>query len=86
VTRGSFGLTFIRYILPGIILVIGIVISATAGNSGVTAGALFISAATAVLLFNFLWRMGVEGNKDRDREEAARDYFDEHGRWPDDPV
>lgn len=85
-TRGSFGITFIRYVLPGIILVVGIAISATAGTSGVTAGALFISAATAVLLFNFLWRMGVEGNKDRDREEAARDYFDEHGRWPDDPV
>jgi len=24
----------------------------------------------------------VEGDKDRDREEAARRYFDEHGRWP----
>lgn len=80
------GLIVIRYVLPGIILVVGIAISATAGHSGVTAGALFISAATAVLLFNVLWRMGVEGNKDRDREEEAREYFDEHGRWPDDPV
>jgi chromate transport protein ChrA len=85
VTRAH-GLIVIRYVLPAVILVVGIAISATAGHSGVTAGALFISAATAVLLFNVLWRMGVEGNEDRDREEEAREYFDEHGRWPDDPV
>jgi hypothetical protein len=27
----------------------------------------------------------VSGRDDRDREEAARRYFDEHGRWPDEP-
>jgi hypothetical protein len=27
--------------------------------------------------------MGVSGDADRDREQEARDYFDEHGRWPD---
>jgi hypothetical protein len=26
--------------------------------------------------------MGVQGDKERDREEEARRYFDEHGRWP----
>jgi hypothetical protein len=25
----------------------------------------------------------VTGHEDRDREEAARAYFDEHGHWPD---
>ena len=25
----------------------------------------------------------VTGEKDREDEEAARRYFDEHGRWPD---
>jgi len=25
----------------------------------------------------------MEGESDRDREEAARVYFDEHGHWPD---
>jgi hypothetical protein len=29
-----------------------------------------------------LWFL-VTGRGDRDREEAARRYFDEHGRWPD---
>jgi hypothetical protein len=32
-----------------------------------------------VLLLNVLYRIGVQG----DREEEARRYFDEHGRWPD---
>jgi hypothetical protein len=30
-----------------------------------------------------LYRIGVEGDKERDREEAAREYFDKHGHWPD---
>jgi hypothetical protein len=25
----------------------------------------------------------VTGHGDRDRDEAAREYFDEHGYWPD---
>jgi hypothetical protein len=29
-----------------------------------------------------LWFL-VTGRGDRDREEAARRYFDEHGHWPD---
>jgi hypothetical protein len=29
-----------------------------------------------------LWFL-ITGRGDRDREEAARRYFDEHGHWPD---
>jgi hypothetical protein len=29
-----------------------------------------------------LWALAT-GRGDRDREEAARRYFDEHGHWPD---
>jgi hypothetical protein len=72
----------IRYGIPLALFIAGTIISATAGGVGIAAGALFISAATAVLLLNVLHRMGVEGDKERDREEAARAYFDEHGRWP----
>ena len=58
---------------------------ATAGGVGRRAGALFFSAASAVLLLNVLYRIGVEGDKERDREEDAREYFDKHGHWPDEP-
>ncbi len=73
----------IRYGIPLVLFIAGTIVSATAGGVGIAAGALFISAASAVLLLNVLHRLGVEGDRERDREEAARAYFDEHGRWPD---
>jgi hypothetical protein len=78
-------LNAIRYGIPAVLLIAGIVVTGTGGHLGVAAGALFISAGTAVLLLNVLHRMGVEGDKERDREESAREYFDKHGRWPDEP-
>ena len=74
----------VRYGIPLALLIAGVVVAATAG-SGIVAGAMFISAATAVLLLNVLYRIGVQGDRDRDREEDARRFFDEHGRWPDEP-
>ena len=70
----------VRYGIPAVLFIAGMVVWAT---GGIAAGALFISAATAVLLLNVLFRIGMEGDKARDREEEARRYFDEHGRWPD---
>jgi hypothetical protein len=58
-------------------------ITVNAVRYGIPAGAMFISAATAVLLLNVLFRIGMEGDKARDKEEDARRFFDEHGRWPD---
>lgn len=37
----------------------------------------------AVLLLNLLYRVGVSGDREREEEERAREYFDEHGVWPD---
>ena len=73
----------IRYGIPLALLVAGVIVSATAGGVGLAAGALFFSAASAILLLNVLYRIGVEGDRERDREEDARRYFDDHGRWPD---
>jgi hypothetical protein len=70
----------VRYGIPAVLFIAGLVVW---GTGGIAAGALFISAATAVLLLNVLFRIGMEGDKARDREEEARRYFDEHGRWPD---
>ena len=72
-------LNAVRYGIPAVLFIAGMVIW---GTGSVAAGAMFISAGTAVLLLNFLFRIGVEGDKDRDREDEARRYFDEHGRWP----
>jgi len=45
---------------------------------------MFIGVAGSILLLNVLYRIGVTGDVERDREERARVYYDEHGRWPDD--
>jgi hypothetical protein len=81
---GPIGLNAVRYGIPLVLLIAGVVVAATSG-SGIAAGAMFVSAATAVLLLNVLHRIGVQGDRDRDREEEARRFFDEHGRWPDEP-
>ena len=74
-------LNLVRYGIPLVLLVAGVVVGALADS--VAAAALFISAASAVLLLNVLYRIGAEGDKERDKEESARAYFDKHGRWPD---
>jgi hypothetical protein len=32
-----------------------------------------------------LARFAGAGHADRDAEDAARDFYDAHGRWPDEP-
>jgi hypothetical protein len=73
----------VRYGIPLALFIAGAIVTATAGGVGLAAGALFFSAGSAVLLLNVLYRIGVEGDNERDREEAAREYFDRHGHWPD---
>ncbi len=74
----------VRYVLPAILLLTGVVIiiiePSVVGFHGLAAA---IGAALALLLLNLLFRVGVQGDRERDREEAARAYFSEHGRWPD---
>jgi hypothetical protein len=76
------GLNLVRYGIPALLFVAGMVVFAISGQVGIAVGAMFFSAASAVLLLNVLHRIGVEGDKERDREEEARRYFDQHGRWP----
>ena len=75
----------VRYVLPAVIALAGIVILAVDRTLiGLEGFVLFIGVAGSILLLNVLYRIGVSGDAERDREEAARTYFDEHGRWPDD--
>ena len=75
----------VRYGIPGVIFLAGVVVFAAVSDREVALeiGAMFWGVAIAVFLLNFFFRMGVSGEADRDREEEARAYFDAHGRWPD---
>src|SRR5215210_2396126 len=66
------GMHAVRYGIPLALLVVGVIVSATAGGVGLAAGALFFSAASAVLMLNLLYRIGVQGDKERDTEQSAR--------------
>src|SRR3954464_10802850 len=77
-------MTFVRYGIPVLLALAGVVCLAVLPDSSrVEAWAMFTGAATAVLLLNLLYRIGVSGDVERDREDAARRYFTEHGKWPD---
>ena len=79
------GVPAVRYGIPAALILGGFVcLFAAPGNLAAEGWALFTGAGVAVLLLNMLFRIGAEGDKDRDREQEARDYFTEHGRWPDD--
>ncbi len=74
----------VRYGIPLVLVVAGIVFAVVDyEGTGAETWAMFTGAGVSVLLLNVLYRMGVEGDHDRGREERAREYFDEHGHWPD---
>ena len=75
----------VRYVFPAALVLAGIVILLAGGGSDNAAEgwALFTGAGVSILLLNVLFRIGVQGDRDREREEAARSYFDRHGHWPD---
>ena len=61
-----------------------IVVVATGGSeTGVEGGALIIGAGLSVWLLNVIFRVGVRGERERDAEDEARDFYDAHGHWPD---
>ena len=76
----------VRYGIAGALIIAGqvvLIIDNGPTGAGWEGWALFTGAGIAVLLLNLLFRMGVEGDKQRESEERARQYFDEHGQWPD---
>jgi hypothetical protein len=73
----------VRYVLPALLFVGGLVMLAIEPNStGIEGFAMATGAALSVLLLNWLYRSGVQGDRERDSEEAAREYYARHGRWP----
>jgi hypothetical protein len=82
--RPSLAVNLTRYGLPAAILLAGIVLAiAVPGESGAVALVGLSGVCVCVVLLNLLLRLGASGDRERDREAAARAFYDEHGRWPD---
>ena len=77
-------MSFVRYGIPALLVLAGIVCLLVAPDGSRWEGfALFVGSGLSVLLLNVLYRMGVSGDAERQREDAARVTFDEEGAWPD---
>ena len=77
-------LRFVRYGLPaGLVLAGFVLLFAAPDNTRYEGFAMCVGAGLAVLLLNVLFRLGASGDRERDDEDAAREYFAVHGHWPD---
>jgi protein-S-isoprenylcysteine O-methyltransferase Ste14 len=47
------------------------------------AGVSLLLVALIVWMLNWMYRLSIRSNEDREDEERAREYFDRTGRWPD---
>ena len=76
-------MALLRYVLPGAVVLAGIVVMALGSESDLEGGGGIVSAGLAIFFINWLFRTGAAGDRERDEEDRAREYFDRHGRWPD---
>jgi hypothetical protein len=73
----------LRYVLPGLVVLGGLIVMAFGSEADLEGGAGIVSAGLAVYAMSWLYRASVDGDRVREEEEAARDYYGAHGRWPD---
>jgi len=81
--RMSWPMIALRYLLPGAVVLGGLIVMALGSEAELEGGAGIVSAGLAIYAMNWLYRASVDGDRVRDEEEAARTFFGEHGRWPD---
>jgi hypothetical protein len=77
-------LNIVRYGLPGVLLLAAFVVLFVVHSSLRYDGfAMLLGSGLSVAFLNVLFRFGVAGDRERDDEERARDFFSAHGYWPD---
>jgi len=75
-------LRFTRHGIPALAVLAGIVAMCFGTATSLVGGAGLIGAGLAIWLLSWFYRVGVDGDRAREREERARAYFERHGRWP----
>jgi hypothetical protein len=77
--------TIMRVYLPAALMIagIGMIGAGRFSEHALEVGVPLFSAGSSIWFVNFLWRVGVSGEKDRVIEGEARAFFAEHGHWPD---
>jgi membrane protein implicated in regulation of membrane protease activity len=90
---GRFWLSLTRVWLPLAIVVAGVVLIVIGHGSysnlanthslESAAGVSLLLVALIVWMLNWMYRLSVRSNEERELEERAREHFDRTGRWPD---
>jgi hypothetical protein len=66
------GLTFVRYVLPALIAVAGLILIAIGGDATVGAGIVLVGVAGLTVLANLFMRLALQSERDREREAERR--------------
>jgi hypothetical protein len=66
------GLVLVRIVMPATIALAGVLLVVFGGDSGRGAGIVLIGVAGLVVLANVLIRLGLQSERDREREQARR--------------
>lgn len=72
-----------RYVIPGALIGFGLLYVLLDLPDREHAFSLFVGAGVSIMLLNVLHRVGASGESDRYEEQRAREFFSEHGYWPD---
>ena len=84
-TPQPLGVLIVRYGLGAVMILGGVVmLIISPAGLGFDGFAMAVGGGLSVVLFNVLFRLGLSSESDREEEEQARVYFDEHGEWPED--
>jgi hypothetical protein len=77
-------LTAVRYGLPAVLVLAGFaVLLVDHGTRRYDGFAMLVGAGLSVALLNALFRFGAAGDREREDEDRAREFFSQHGHWPD---
>ncbi|HEX5782670.1 MAG TPA: hypothetical protein VFX80_12150 [Solirubrobacteraceae bacterium] len=74
----------VRYWLPVALIAAGVLSLFVIDDSDrFEAFSMLVGSGLSVALLNVLFRYGAKGDQEREAEDAAREYYAQHGRWPD---
>jgi hypothetical protein len=81
----SLAVRLMRIWIPLALCIIGVIllVADDFNGFGVSAFACFVGAGSSTWLINFLWRLGISGDDERDVEAKDREYLAKNGHWPD---
>jgi hypothetical protein len=75
---------FVRYWLPAVLVVAGSASLFVIDSSDrFEAFSMLVGSGLSVALLNVLFRYGARGDQERQAEDEAREFYAQHGRWPD---